>query len=405
MIASRGAVALLWIALSAASPAAAQVASGDLSGRVSDATGGALVGVSVTVRDPSTGLERVATSGPDGRFLVVGLPDTGAYDVRTEQAGFAAAFRQGVRVAAGRTSTVDFVLAVAAGATVVVRPLDVILDRQESAGRQSVGEPLLRTLPLFSRDVLQMASLAAGFTGNPDFPSPQGQTYWAHNVLVDGASHFSKWRGAPRAFASGYPLESIAGVDVLTSRFPAAYGDALASVTSVVTKAGTNTWAGSALLYLHDEALDARPLFAAVTPPASSQQLGASVGGPLVPSRVHLFASYERQRSRNQNVVVSPAAPQALVPDDRDEHLAFVRVDHRRSATHTMTARYNGQILDWRRQPGGLVLPGSGTRYRNESHTALGTDATVIGGATANELRLQAARYVDLRTDLSPVVA
>jgi hypothetical protein len=49
--------------------------------------------------------------------------------------------------------------------------------------------------------------LTPGFTGNPNAPSPNGQIYWSNNVIVDGASHYSKWRSAARTFYSGYPLE------------------------------------------------------------------------------------------------------------------------------------------------------------------------------------------------------
>ena len=81
----------------------------------------------------------------------------------------------------------------------------------------------------------------------PIAPSPQGQIYWSNNVIVDGASHFSKWRGAARTFYSGYGLDSIREVQVLTSQFSAEFGEALATVTLAVTNSGTNTLRGSAL--------------------------------------------------------------------------------------------------------------------------------------------------------------
>lgn len=392
---------LCLVVLPAISLAAAQLVTGDIEGSVRDETGVPLPDVLVSARNIETGFDRVTLTGSDGRFLIAGLPDAGAYDVRAERSGFATAVRRAVTAVAGRSVVLEFVLTVAAGATVIVT---AEASRGEPTARQEVGETLIRTLPLFGRDFIQLTSLAAGFTGNPDFPSPQGQIYWAHNVLVDGASHFSKWRSAPRAFSSGYALESIREIQVFTSLFSAEYGDALASVTSVVTKAGTNDWHGSGLLFVHDDALAARPMFAQVTSPAGSQQYGFSIGGPIVKNRAHLWASYEGRRSRSRNVVIAPAAEGSLVPDDRDEHLLFVRVDHQRSVRHVMTARYNGQLFDWHREPGGLVLPGSGTRYQTDAHAVLATDGIVVGSRTLNELRVQAARYVDVRTDLSPSV-
>ncbi|OFW48645.1 MAG: hypothetical protein A3G77_14150 [Acidobacteria bacterium RIFCSPLOWO2_12_FULL_68_19] len=395
-------IGLLALAIvAAAASASAQRITGDLSGSVRDPLGAPLADVRVSARNVDTGVERVVVTGSDGRFLIVGLPDAGAYDVRAEATGFAPAVHHAVAVDAGTRVTVEFVLTVSAGTTVVV---SAPIERPEPGARQEVSDTLVHGLPLFGRDFLPLTSLAAGFTGHSDFPSPQGQIYWTHNVLVDGASHFSKWRGAPRAFSSGYALESIDRIQVLTNVFSAEYGDALASVTSLVTRAGTNEWRGGALLFVHDDALAARPVFAPRKPPSGAQQYGVSLGGPVIRDRAHVWVSYEGRRSRGHNVVISPAAPGALVPDDRDEHLLFARIDHQRGARRVMTARYSGQLFDWSREPGGLVLPGSGTRYTTDVHTLLATDVLATSGGTLNELRLQASRYVDVRKDLSPSV-
>src|SRR6185295_16374098 len=93
------------------------------------------------------------------------------------------------------------------------------LEHDRATVQQTVGEALVHALPLVGRDYLALASLTAGFTGSSIAPSPQGQIYWSNNVLVDGASAFSKWRGAARTFYSGYGLESIREVQVLTSQF------------------------------------------------------------------------------------------------------------------------------------------------------------------------------------------
>src|SRR4029450_4079399 len=147
------------------------------------------------------------------------------------------------------------------------------------------------------RNFIHLASLTAGFTGNPSFPSPQGQVFWDNNVLVDGASHFSKWRSAARTFYAGYGLESIKEVQVLANRFSAEFGEALATVTSAVTKAGTNEFHGAGLLYLQAAALNATPTFALRKPPLSAQQFGFTLGGPIVRDQTHFFTSYEGRRS------------------------------------------------------------------------------------------------------------
>jgi hypothetical protein len=123
-----------------------------------------------------------------------------------------------------------------------------------------------------------------------------------------------------------------------------------------------------------------------------------------VKNQTHFFSSYEGRRSRNHNIVVSPAALGAAVPDNEDEHLAFFRVDHQHGQRQLVTARYNGQFFQWHREIGGLGLPGTGTAYTNNVHTVLLTDAFTVSSRLLNESRLQFARYVDTRFDLQPTV-
>ena len=73
-------------------------------------------------------------------------------------------------------------------------------------------------------------------------------------------------------------LETIREVQVLTNVFSAEFGEALGSVTSAVTKAGTNDWHGSAVFFARDEALNAVPAFTDGKPPAGAQQSSPPAG-------------------------------------------------------------------------------------------------------------------------------
>jgi carboxypeptidase family protein/TonB-dependent receptor-like protein len=395
---------ILILALMAlAAPAAAQRGVGTIEGSVLDASDAVMPGVTITVRNRATGLERVTTTDESGRFVIDGLPIEGEYEIRAERAGFEALVRGNVALLLDQAVTIDFVLRFAARERIVVGGLiESALDREHSTLRQAVSEEFVRSLPLLGRGFLPLASLAAGFTGNPDFPDSQGQRYWTNNVIVDGASHFSKWRSAPRSFYSGYGLESVKQVEVLTNLFSAEFGETLASVTSVVTKAGTNERHGSVSLFVRDDALDAVPAFSATTPPSGAAQYGVSLGGPFVKNRTHYFGSFEGRRSRDRNIVISPAAPNAEVPDNQDEQLLFFRIDHQRSPRDLMTARYNGQRFRWHLEGGGLSLPGSGTQYTTNVHTFLFSDGLQLSGRALNEVRAQFARFEDMRTDLRP---
>lgn len=390
-----------WLAIG--DVASAQQVTATIAGTVSGDTGVGLSGVTITALNRTTGIQRAVTTKSDGRYMI-SLPVEGEYDVKAELPGFFAAAKEEVVLPPNQMLTIDFLLKAAAEDTVAVIASAPLLDPRNSTVQQRVNERLAHSLPLFGRDFIQLTTLAAGFTGDPSFPSPQGQIYWTNNVLVDGASHFSKWRSATRAFRSGYGLESIKEIQVLTNRFSAEFGEALATVTNVVTRSGTDRLSGSGLFFFRDNALNSRPAFAMRKPPGGSQQYGVTFGGPLVKDWTRFWLNYEGHRSRGRNLVVSPAAPETLARDDEDEHLVFVRVDHQGGQRHFLTSRYNRQLFRWHHEPGGLALPGTGTSYRNDVHTILFSDALQMSNGLLSGLRLQFARYIDVRQDLQPTV-
>src|SRR5262245_31226494 len=72
-----------------AASADAQTTNGVISGIISDAQGGVLPGVTVTGRNPDTGLTRTVVTEADGRFRLAALPP-GQYELKAELAGFGA---------------------------------------------------------------------------------------------------------------------------------------------------------------------------------------------------------------------------------------------------------------------------------------------------------------------------
>lgn len=393
------------VCLAMGHPAAAQIVTGAVEGTARDGANNVLLSdVTIVLLNEDTGLRRSTVTGPNGRYLIGGLPTEGTYTIQATLEGFSTVLRQKLTLTSSDTIVVNFTLQLRTEQEITVVAPAPVLDPGRSTVQQTVNEQLVRTLPLFGRDFIHLASLAAGFTGNPNFPSSQGQIYWTNNVLVDGASHFSKWRSAARTFYSGYGLDSIKQVQVLANRFSAEFGETLATITSATTKAGTNVFGGSALIFLQHDALDATPQFALRKPLARSAQFGFTLGGPFVKDRTHFFGSYEGRRSRNHNIVVSPLASGSAVPDNQDEQLVFFRVDHQLGQRQLMTGRYNGQFFRWHNELGGLDLPGSGTAYTNDVHTLLFSDSSQISARLLNQLRFQFARYVDTRFDLQPTV-
>lgn len=82
-----------------------------LTGTIVDASAAALPGVSVTLRQPGTGLSRTATTGPDGRYVLAGMP-AGAYELRAELAGFRPLVRTQLILTVGETATLPLAMVI-----------------------------------------------------------------------------------------------------------------------------------------------------------------------------------------------------------------------------------------------------------------------------------------------------
>jgi hypothetical protein len=400
----RAAAAFVMASLAAGAAAAQPPTTAMIAGTISNTAGAVLPGVEITIWNETIAVERRVTTGDRGDYEIGELAVQGVYVVRAELNGFGTVAQRGVVLQPGQRVVVNMALHPATTETLVVTGRVPTVEAERSAVQQVVGETLVHSLPLVDRDFLSLASLTAGFSGNPNYPSPQGQIYWANNVLVDGASHFSKWRGAARTFNSGYALDSIKEVQVLTSQFSAEFGESLATVTAASTNSGTNDVHGAAQIFVQSGAMNNRPAFTTEKPPFNSQRYSFTLGGPIVKDLTHYFATYEGRRTREENPITSPAAAGQFGRSDQNEHLAFFKIDHKNSTSDLMTMRYNGQWFRWHDEPGGLVLPGNGTQYNNDTHTALVSHTMLLSGATLNQIRVQFSRFTDERFDLNPSV-
>ena len=115
-----------------AAPALAQIDQGRFTGTVTDAQGGVLPGVTVTVKSPSLMGVRTTVSEGDGKYSIASLP-SGPYELTFELSGFQTFTRQGVILAIGQILTIDGQLQVASlQESVTVSGSSPVVDMQSS---------------------------------------------------------------------------------------------------------------------------------------------------------------------------------------------------------------------------------------------------------------------------------
>jgi len=82
-------------------------------GNVSDSSGAAIPGATVTVVSPSTGITKTTVTGTQGQFEVQYLTP-GSYDVTLQASGFAKQTRSGIVIQIGQQQKIDFTLSISA---------------------------------------------------------------------------------------------------------------------------------------------------------------------------------------------------------------------------------------------------------------------------------------------------
>jgi Carboxypeptidase regulatory-like domain len=141
----------------------AQAGNSSLGGRVSDESGAALPGVSVTATNDATGFNRTVVTATDGTYRFQSLP-IGIYTVLADLSGFASVTTKNVELNVATDRTLNIVLKQAA----VKEQITVTAESPLVATSPSVGTVVsqqeLENLPLNGRQFANLGALAPGTT-------------------------------------------------------------------------------------------------------------------------------------------------------------------------------------------------------------------------------------------------
>lgn len=302
--------------------------------------GTAPAGATVVVKSVDTGALRKTTVGPDGTYVIVGLP-AGTYHVTAGDK-----LEGDVTVSVASVSVLDF----GTGSTadkdrIVVSGKRQTVEVHSSQVNQIVSLHDIAALPQVTRNFLEFADTVPGMQFNVDQghnTSIRGgaQLDSAVNVYIDGVSQKdfvgsgggtggsgSGFTGSGGANGNGdpgnpFPQLAISEYKVVTSNYSAEYGDAASAVIIAQTKSGTNQFHGEAFGEYTDEHLRAsRPdEIASGSGKAHepSKQFGIALGGPIIKDVAHFFVTYEGKRLADYSTVYPdgrvPSAALAFLP-------------------------------------------------------------------------------------------
>ena len=136
--------------------------SASLVGKVTDESGGAMPGVTVTVKSPQLQVPQLnAVTGVDGDYRMLDLP-AGTYNIAFELSGFQTQLRTDVHLTVGIAGKVDVVMKIGAlSETIQVSGQSPVVDTVNVTGQTTLVQDQLRTIPM-GGTMQEMLPLAAG---------------------------------------------------------------------------------------------------------------------------------------------------------------------------------------------------------------------------------------------------
>jgi hypothetical protein len=300
-------VILLTLVVAGSGLALGQETTGTISGRVMDAQGLAVPGVSVVVTGPQ-GAKQFTTDA-EGRFSAPFLTP-GQYEVRAELSGFKATEQKGITVALGQT--VDLPLKLEVGGVTetvqVVGTTDVVNVNTSTTGAV-ISSELLQRVPV-GRDLGSALYLAPGVSSSGSAghanPSIAGGSGLDNQYVIDGVNVTNQGYGALGSYSvifgslgNATPFDFMQEIQVKTGGYEAEYGQSTGGVVNVITKSGSNALKGSAFAYARPAQLESnwtqyQSENGSVQTVASRQfDGGIETGFPIVRNRLFFFGAID----------------------------------------------------------------------------------------------------------------
>jgi outer membrane receptor protein involved in Fe transport len=316
---------LFVVSLSTLSPFAfGQAVYGSIFGNVTDATGAAVPGATITVTDVAKGTSVTTQSNSTGDFTVEHLiPDV--YDVKVEASGFKGYQQRGIQLFAD--TSVKVTAGLTAGGsdiTVEVRADEVPQLKTDRADVATIfGAREVLDLPVAGRNFTALQLLLPGAQelgwSHAASEDPQGskqimvagQTFAGVAYGLDGTDNQDPILGI---IVINPNLDSLSETKITTQNYDAEFGKAVSSVVTAQTKSGSNKFHGSAFDYRVSAANLARDPFkqgpGVAFPQALKNLFGGSIGGPILKDKIFFFGDYQgvRQKLGLSNLNTVPTA-------------------------------------------------------------------------------------------------
>lgn len=248
-------------------PAPAQEVSASITGMVTDPSGAAIPGTSVTLVDMDRGTQYPTKTNDAGIYFYPRVP-AGRYELKLEAQGFKTTTRPDIVLEVNQRARVNVTIEIGAVTeSVEVSGQAPLLQTDTTMMGSTITSTNLSNAPIRSRNYIQLTLLAPGVTTtNPagflndqrttggGRPYVNGNRKEANNFLLDGIDN----NQISDNLTSYQPnLDAISEVNMITNNASAEFGNFQGGIINVTMKSGTNQYHGSLFEFFRNDKLNA----------------------------------------------------------------------------------------------------------------------------------------------------
>lgn len=288
----------------------AQEVSAGITGRVSDPSGLAIAGATVTARDTQRGTDWPTVTNENGIYAFPRVP-IGNYELKVEAKGFKSVVQSNIQLEVNQRARIDVAMQVGGVTeTVTITGEGALLQTETTQVGSVISSQTIVNTPLISRNPIALTLLAAGVvatdpnsfnsgvrTAGGGRPYVNGNRKEANNFLLDGVDN----NQTSDNLSSYQPnLEAIAEFKLITNNASAEFGNFQGGIVNVVIKSGTNQFHGSAFEYFRNDKMNAnnwaRNWQGLPRTAIRWNQYGGTIGGPIFKDKMFFFADFQGLR-------------------------------------------------------------------------------------------------------------
>ena len=278
-------------------------------GTVTDTQAALVPGAAVALTNVGTGLVRNGETNESGAFTFTLVP-VGTYTISVARPGFQTYNKTGVVIRANDNVRLDAVLTIGDVQQQVTVVADIAqVDTRSATLGQVVESKRVVDLPLNGRNPADLTLLSPGVvpawgsndgsSGFTDFLRPKGQKLLTVNgsrnnnlrFTLDGGEHMDPLMNSNLPFP--FP-EAVQEFSVQTSNMTPEMAGSSAGAVNIVTKSGTNELHGSGFWFVRNTALNATDFFSHQQDDLKRNQMGFTLGGPILKNKLFAFGGYQK---------------------------------------------------------------------------------------------------------------